>query len=120
MIGARVASARRRRGLTQRELASAAGVSIQLVRMVEQQGHDSMRGETRRKLAAVLGVDEGQLTSAPPGSTLWSERDERDRELGARVRSLLAEHGIPLAELSAVFDLVGAAARLVRLEGERS
>ena len=55
-LGGRLASVRKRRGLTQKELARTSGVSLSLVRKVEQGDHDSVRLETARKLAVALKV----------------------------------------------------------------
>lgn len=64
-LGERLASARKRRGLTQRQLAGASGVSLSLVRKVEQGEHQDMRLETARKLAAALRVKTTVLVVGP-------------------------------------------------------
>jgi transcriptional regulator with XRE-family HTH domain len=51
-----VREARKRRGLTQRELARQSGVSISLVTKLEQGAYGGVRLETVRRLAVVLGV----------------------------------------------------------------
>jgi transcriptional regulator with XRE-family HTH domain len=56
-VGDRVREARKRRGLTQRELATRARVSASLIRKVEQDDYPAqVRLETLHKLAIVLGV----------------------------------------------------------------
>lgn len=55
-IGDRLRDTRKRRGLTQRELATRSGVSLALVRKLEQGAHRDTRLETARKLAAALHV----------------------------------------------------------------
>jgi transcriptional regulator with XRE-family HTH domain len=63
-IGARVAAQRRLHGLTQRQLAAKAAVSVSLLRKVEQ----GSRPATRTMIAAVtraLGVEQGTLTGQP-------------------------------------------------------
>lgn len=61
-IGARIRDARKRRGLTQRELARLSGVSVSLVRKLEQGDYDNgLRLETVRKMAVVLSVPTSAL-----------------------------------------------------------
>jgi len=55
-IGARLREVRKRRGLSQRELATAAGVSISLIRKLEQGQVTGTRMETARRLAIALRV----------------------------------------------------------------
>jgi transcriptional regulator with XRE-family HTH domain len=68
-LGGRLREARKRRGLTQRELADRAGVSVSLIRKLEQGNYDNgVRLETVRKMAVVLGVPTSALafSSKPP------------------------------------------------------
>jgi transcriptional regulator with XRE-family HTH domain len=79
-IGERVRGARKRQGLTQHELAAAAGVSVSLVRKLEQGDYDNgLRLETAHRLAVALGVTtsalvagsaEAEATEAEPGGGL--------------------------------------------------
>lgn len=56
-LGSRLREARKRRGLTQRELARLSGVSVSLVRKLEQGDYENgLRLETVRKLAVALSV----------------------------------------------------------------
>jgi transcriptional regulator with XRE-family HTH domain len=64
--GSRVREARKRRGLTQRELSRLSGVSLSLITKLEQGEYGHTRLETLHRLAAVLGV---------PTSALTTERD---------------------------------------------
>jgi transcriptional regulator with XRE-family HTH domain len=64
--GRRVREARKRRGLTQRELSRLSGVSLSLITKLEQGEYGHTRLETLHRLAAVLGV---------PTSALTTERD---------------------------------------------
>lgn len=64
-IGDPLRVARKRRGLTQRELASAADVSTSLVSKLEQGVIESTRLETVRRLAVALKIPTTQLISAP-------------------------------------------------------
>lgn len=60
-IGARLREVRKRRGLSQRELASASGVSLSAIRKMEQDDYGQPRMETARALAVALGVSTTQL-----------------------------------------------------------
>src|SRR4051812_16956629 len=55
-FGERLASVRKRRGLTQRELASESGVSVSLIRQLEQGHLTATRADTARKLAVAMRV----------------------------------------------------------------
>src|SRR5690349_18356800 len=55
-IGERIREARKREGVSQRELAAAAGVSVSLVRKLEQGERQDTRIETLRKMAVALAV----------------------------------------------------------------
>ena len=71
-LGERVAQLRRRRGLTQEELAERAGVSVELVRKLEQGRRRSVRLGTVQCLARALDVQTAVLFDAP------SPTDPRD------------------------------------------
>jgi transcriptional regulator with XRE-family HTH domain len=60
-IGERLQGVRKRRGLSQRELASASGVSLSLIRKLEQGAVMDTRMETARKLAVALRVSTSSL-----------------------------------------------------------
>lgn len=64
-LGERVARLRRRRGLTQEELAERAGVSVELVRKLEQGRRRSVRLGTVQRLARALDVQTAVLFDAP-------------------------------------------------------
>jgi transcriptional regulator with XRE-family HTH domain len=64
-LGERVARLRRRRGLTQEELAERAGVSVELVRKLEQGRRRSVRLGTVQNLARALDVQTAVLFDAP-------------------------------------------------------
>jgi transcriptional regulator with XRE-family HTH domain len=77
-LGERIRSVRRRRGLTQRELATAAGVSESLIKKLEQEQITDVRLETLHKIAVALKVSTTQLAAgtdaqpAQPGDiTAW-------------------------------------------------
>jgi DNA-binding XRE family transcriptional regulator len=66
-IGNRVRSVRKRRGLTQKELADLADLSVSLVRKLEQGEKRDVRMETAHQLARALDVPTMHLlTEAPP------------------------------------------------------
>ncbi|AEW95624.1 MULTISPECIES: helix-turn-helix domain-containing protein [Streptomycetaceae] len=65
-IGARMREVRKRRGLTQRGLAEASGVSLSLIRKLEQGERNDTRLETARQLAVALGVPTSRLVAAHP------------------------------------------------------
>lgn len=60
-FGERLGSIRRRRGLTQQELASRSRVSYSLIRQIERGERETTRLETVRKLAVPLGVTTSTL-----------------------------------------------------------
>lgn len=60
-IGTRLREVRKRRGLTQRDLAAASGVSVSLIRQLEQRAVEGTRMETAHKLAAALRVTTSSL-----------------------------------------------------------
>jgi transcriptional regulator with XRE-family HTH domain len=65
-IGDRVRDVRKRRGLSQRELAGLSGLSVSLVRKLEQGERQDMRLETLRKLATALRVPTSALAVPSP------------------------------------------------------
>jgi len=64
-LGERIRSVRRRRGLTQGELAAAAGVSLSLVKKLEQGTIEDVRLETLHKFAIALKVPTSHLVVGP-------------------------------------------------------
>ncbi|MFJ1579213.1 helix-turn-helix domain-containing protein [Streptomyces sp. NPDC088182] len=63
--GQRVKEVRKRRGLSQRELADASGVSLSTIRKLEQGERETARLETLRKLAHSLRVPTMRLAGGP-------------------------------------------------------
>ena len=106
-IGDRLSALRRDRKLSQEALAEKSGVSMSLITKLEQGRRHSMAIGTARKLAAALGASVGGLLG-DDGAPVWSAQDERDRQLGARVRGLLGGGPVPAAELEAVIMLAAA------------
>ena len=76
-LGERLQSVRKRRGLTQPELAEASGVSLSLIRKIEQDERDNTRIDTLRRLAVALDCSVTMLLGPIPASpengngTLW-------------------------------------------------
>ncbi|MBD3005707.1 helix-turn-helix domain-containing protein [Streptomyces sp. 5-10] len=64
-VGKTLKAARKQRGLTQGELAKASGVSISIIRKLEQGDRATARMETLRMLAAALQVTTTQLMNGP-------------------------------------------------------
>lgn len=78
-LGERLQSVRKRRGLTQRQLAELSGVSLSLIRKIEQGERDDTRMDTLRKLAVALGCPLSKLLGPNPTppegkdpSALWT------------------------------------------------
>ncbi|MGV9679831.1 helix-turn-helix domain-containing protein [Nocardia sp. NPDC003482] len=78
-LGDRLQSARRRRGLTRRELAESSGVAPSLIREIERGEREDIGLTTLRRFAVALGCPVTTLLGpnpAPPdtndGSTLWA------------------------------------------------
>ncbi|WP_406234181.1 helix-turn-helix domain-containing protein [Nocardia sp. NBC_01009] len=85
-LGDRLRNIRKRRGLTQRELADRSGVSVQLIQLLEQGGQETTRTETARKLATALRVETSALIVKPDSAA----PETTDVELWAEVRQALA------------------------------
>jgi transcriptional regulator with XRE-family HTH domain len=89
-IGTRVRETRKRRGLTQKELAQLSGVSISLVRKLEQGDYGGVRLDTVHKLAVALRVQTSVL--AVGGDAPVPDRESTTRWEPIR-RALDGEHG---------------------------
>lgn len=85
-LGERLQNIRKRRGLTQRELAESAGVSVSLIRKIEQGERDDARVDTLRRLAVALGCPLTALLG--PAPTL--PKDDGDGALWIPTRDALA------------------------------
>jgi transcriptional regulator with XRE-family HTH domain len=87
-IGTRLREFRKRRGLTQKGLAAASGVSISLIRKLEQSEVHDTRMETAHKLAAALRI---------PTSRLLERDDQSPAETAEPWRRLQeAVQGVPV------------------------
>jgi transcriptional regulator with XRE-family HTH domain len=98
--GDRVRSVRKRRGLTQRELATSAGISLSLVKKLEQGEYGDMRIETVHKLAIVLRVPTSALAAGPDAA----EPESDDVEQWAPVRHALEGSMPPSADSEPTLD----------------
>lgn len=97
--GQRVAGARRRRGLTQGELAELAGVSVSTVRQIEQDAATwNVRVETLRKLAVALRVPTAALLEDPPQLPGQREPDPMWGAVRAAILHPAARDGEPVTE----------------------
>ena len=108
--GDRIRSVRKRRGLTQRELAAAAGLSHSTVKKIEQGSYGGIRLETLRRLAAAMGVPTTTLMPAAvqrepeaPGGTIWEPvREAIAHPQRADSPALVTGRGLAEALLSGV------------------
>ncbi|GLW67308.1 hypothetical protein Arub01_55510 [Actinomadura rubrobrunea] len=108
-IGDLVQSVRKRRGLTQRELAELSGVSLSLIRKLEQGEREDTRLETLRKLAMALKVPTAKLIARPDADEAPSQTVDQWAPVRA---ALLGRHqGTPDEEptVQGVDDAVRAA-----------
>lgn len=72
--GGRLRDVRKRRGISQRQLADLSGVSISLIRKLEQGDYGTVRLETLHKLAVTLRIPTTTLATRPDAAE--PERDE--------------------------------------------
>jgi transcriptional regulator with XRE-family HTH domain len=73
-LGDRIRELRKRRGMSQRDLAQASGVSVSLIRKIEQGERNDTRIATLRKLAVATGVTTTALLGTPPAPALAGDR----------------------------------------------
>jgi transcriptional regulator with XRE-family HTH domain len=93
--GARLRELRKRRGLTQEELAERAGLSVQVVKKIEQGG--TARMETYRAIATVLGVQTVWFVSAgSPRPTVDTGEDTVLAEMRAAIIPPIGLDGMPI------------------------
>jgi transcriptional regulator with XRE-family HTH domain len=108
--GDRVREARKRRGMTQRELAIATGLSLSAVKKIEQNTLGQLRLETAHRLAVALGVTTLAIADPmphpepePPQGGIWTPtRDALLSPSAAGVVEPITERGTADALLSAV------------------
>lgn len=101
-LGAQLHAHRRRRGISQRDLAEAAGVSVDLIRKLEQGRRHTARLESLDKIAKALDLDLAELVGKPRGLVTGAE----DREVTHLRRAVLD-----------VIPVVAEPARLGQLQG---
>jgi transcriptional regulator with XRE-family HTH domain len=97
--GGRVREARKRRGMTQRELADAAGLSLSAVKKIEQGTLSQLRLETAHRIATALGVTTLSIADLQP----QEPRESADQGIWAATRDALlspaqASTGEPVTE----------------------
>ncbi|WP_190856090.1 helix-turn-helix transcriptional regulator [Actinomadura sp. RB99] len=111
-VGERLRAVRKRRGLTQRELSSLSGVSISLIRKLEQGEKEDTRLETLRKLASALSVSTSDLIESPARGVLESNGHEQWEPVR---RALNGRHGTSPGEAPTVRGVSDALAALMPL-----
>jgi transcriptional regulator with XRE-family HTH domain len=99
-VGDRVRNVRKRRGLTQRDLARSADVSLSLVKKLEEGEYGEMRLETVHKLAIALRVPTSALATGPDAA----EPENGDVEQWAPVRRALEGSAPPSADSEPTLD----------------
>ncbi|WP_395108558.1 helix-turn-helix domain-containing protein [Actinomadura sp. SCN-SB] len=93
-VGRRLREWRKRRGITQRELAGLAGVSLSLVRKLEQGERQDTRVETLRRFASALKIPTSELIERSEVEDPSDVHAEQWRD----VRKAL--HGLPRDEVA--------------------
>lgn len=114
-IGERVLAFREHAGLSQEELASAAGVSSKTVSRLELGRHDG-RNSTIRQVAKALGVSEHDLVGRPPAPLGLDAGPSQLDRVETLLRALCEASGLPVDRLLA--DLEGPGDALERELGE--
>ncbi|WP_280296687.1 helix-turn-helix domain-containing protein [Nocardia abscessus] len=96
-LGERLQTVRKRRGLTQRELAESSRVSLSLIRKIEQGERDDIRMDTLRRFAVALGCPVTVLLGpdpAPPhGNSAGDSVDADTRSSGVECAAPRASFG---------------------------
>ena len=108
--GDRIREARKRRGLTQRELGDAAGLSLSAIKKIEQGTLGQMRLETAHNIAKALGVPTMAIADPTPqeapessNGRIWTAtRDALLSPVQAEAAEPITERGTTDALLSAV------------------
>lgn len=93
-IGDRVAQLRRQHPLTQEELAARSGLSVEIIRKLEQNERTSARMTTVHRLAQALGVPTSNLMGDATQATTRREPDEDDLGLLEVRRVLTPARGL--------------------------
>jgi transcriptional regulator with XRE-family HTH domain len=109
--GARLRELRKRRGLTQRELAQYSGVSLSTIRNLEQGSHDSVRLETARKLASALRTTTSHLVPREDTPEPRSSADEMWRDVRHAVQQPHLSDDLPEPTAAGVEEALSAARR---------
>ncbi|MEK8172244.1 helix-turn-helix transcriptional regulator [Streptomyces sp. M19] len=85
--GRNIKDVRKRRGLSQSELSKASGVSVSIIKKLEQGERKSARLETLRKLAVALRVPTMRLSDGPSEEGRQSVRKNAGSPYGSRSRT---------------------------------
>lgn len=93
-VGRRLQDWRKRRGITQREFSALAGVSLSLIRKLEQGERQDTRLETLRKFAAALKIPTSELIEGSASDEMAGV----DTDQWSAVRKAL--HGLPRDEVA--------------------
>lgn len=109
-LGEQLAVYRRRRGMSQRDLAESAGVSVDIVRKLEQGQRRAARLDTVASLAQALDITPAELLGKPRGLGGGAE----DGEISALRRSILGL-SVTAADVPPFDELRAATADLWRL-----
>jgi transcriptional regulator with XRE-family HTH domain len=99
-MGDRIRVVRKRRGMTQRELAATAGLSYSTVKKIEQGTYGGVRLETVHKLAIVLRVPTSTLAAGPDAA----RPESGDVEQWAPVRRALEGSAVPATDGEPTLD----------------
>lgn len=97
-LGERLGKLRRRRGLTQEQLATASGVSVAAVRKIERDGQATARLATLHRLATVLGVPTTALLAAPKIKPAKTTDDPGLRAIRQALQPIRSVRGVVFAE----------------------
>ncbi|NBE54773.1 helix-turn-helix transcriptional regulator [Streptomyces boluensis] len=115
-MGKRLQDVRKRRGFTQRELASVSGVSVSLIRKLEQGERADTRLETARRLAVALRVPTTSLVGGPAAGAGEGADPDRDDQWAPVRQALVGPVGSADASevptVAGMQDLIDAAVPL--------
>ena len=97
-LGERLGKLRRRRGLTQEQLATASGVSVAAIRKIERDAQSTARLATLHRLATVLGVPTTALLAAPKAKPAKATDDPGLLTIRRALQPIRSVNGLTFAE----------------------
>lgn len=97
-LGERLGKLRRRRGLTQEQLATASGVSVAAIRKIERDAQATARLATLHRLATALGVPTTALLAAPKVKPAKATDDPGLRAIRQALQPIRSVGGLVFAE----------------------